>query len=221
MINRERNIALDEEQSKIIISKKSSRDLETKYSFDIINLKEDSEERLRELDLYLSDYDRKYDIQVAALESNSMSMRKYYDDAITFETKNRLVKLADLYRQRKESKLNYENNLARLNTNYEIEKEKNTNQAKNRINNVIKQYMQKSMDYDMQLKGLDELLKKSSIECNNAIIDSDLQLTDFIKKLDNSKQNDIKKVKDEIGKKLKHDIKKYKLELENKNGTTS
>lgn len=221
MINRERNIALDEEQSKIIISKKNSRDLETKYSFDIINLKEDSEERLRDLDLYLSDYDRKYDIQVAALESNSMSMRKYYDDAITFETKNRLAKLADLYRQRKESKLNYENNLARLNTNYEIEKEKNTNQAKNRINNVIKQYMQKSMDYDMQLKGLDELLKKSSIECNNAIIDSDLQLTDFIKKLDNSKQNDIKKAKDEIGKKLKHDIKKYKLELENKNGTTS
>ena len=221
MINRERNIALDEEQSKIIISKKNSRDLETKYSFDIINLKEDSEERLRNLDLYLSDYDRKYDIQVAALQSNSMSMRKYYDDAITFETKNRLVKLADLYRQRKESKLNYENNLARLNTNYEIEKEKNTNQAKNRINNVIKQYMQKSMDYDMQLKGLDDLLKKSSIECNNAIIDSDLQLTDFIKKLDNSKQNDIKKAKDEIGKKLKHDIKKYKLELENKNGTTS
>lgn len=221
MINRERNIALDEEQSKIVISKKSSRDLETKYSFDIINLKEDSEERLRDFDLYLSDYDRKYDIQVAALESNSMSMRKYYDDAITFETKNRLEKLADLYRQRKESKLNYESNLARLNTNYEIEKEKNTNQAKNRINNVIKQYMQKSMDYDMQLKGLDELLKKSSIECNNAIIDSDLQLTDFIKKLDNNKQNDIKKVKDEIGKKLKHDIKKYKLELENKNGTTS
>ena len=148
-------------------------------------------------------------------------MKKYYDEAISSETKNRIFELAELYRKRKESKLNYEANLARLNANYEMDKEKNTTQAKNRINNVIKQYMQKSMDYDMQLKGLDDALKKSSVECSNAIIDSDLQLTDFIKKLDNSKQTDIKKVKDEINKKLKHDIKKYKLELENKNGTTN
>ena len=221
MINRERNIAIDEEQSKNIIAKKTARDIETKYSIDIINLKEDSENRLKELDDYLSDYDRKYDIQVAALESNSFSMKKYYDEAISSETKNRIFELAELYRKRKESKLNYEANLARLNANYEMDKEKNTTQAKNRINNVIKQYMQKSMDYDMQLKGLDDALKKSSVECSNAIIDSDLQLTDFIKKLDNSKQTDIKKVKDEINKKLKHDIKKYKLELENKNGTTN
>lgn len=221
MINRERNIALDEEQSKIVIAKKTSRDVETKYSFDIINLKEDSEEKIKELDNYLSDYDRKYDIKVAALESNSMSMKKYYDNAIETEAKNRITNLAKLYTERKEKKLSYESNLERLNASYQIEKEKNTTQAKNRINNVIRQYMQKSIEFDMQLKNLDDLLKKSTSECNNAIIDSDLQLTDFIKKLDNNMQNDVKKAKDEINKKLKHDIKKYKLELENKNGTNN
>lgn len=221
MINRERDIAIDDEQSKHIIAKKNSRDIENKYNIDIINLKEDSEERLRELDIYLSDYDREYGINVAALESNSLSMKEYYDNAIQTATKDRINKLAELYRKRKESKLAYEDNLAKLNANYQIDKEKNSAQARSRINNVIKQYTQKSNEFDMQLKGLDDALKKSKIECNNAIIDSDLQLTDFIKKLDNNKQNDIKKVKDEISKKLKHDIKKYKLELENKNGTTN
>lgn len=221
MINRERDIAIDEEQSKNIIAKKNSRDIETKYNIDIINLKEDSEEKLKELDQYLSDYDRKYGINVAALESNSLSMKEYYDNAIQTATKDRMYKLAELYRKRKEKKLEYEDNLAKLNANYQIDREKNNAQAKSRINNVIKQYMQKSNEYDLQLKGLDDALKKSKIECNHSIIDSDLQLTDFIKKLDNTKQNDIKKAKDEINKKLKHDIKKYKLDLENKNGTTN
>ena len=44
-----------------------------------------------------------------------------------------------------------------------------------------------------------------------------MQLNDFIKQLDSLKDNDIKKAKDEISKKLKHDIKKYKASLIEKN----
>lgn len=216
MINKEKAIAIDDEQSKIVIAKKNSRDIETKYNIDIINIKQNSDDKQHALDEYLDDYNKNYSLNVAALESNSSSMKKYYDNAIASETKNRIVNLQNLYKQRKINKLIHEDNLAKLKSNYNIEKEKTTAQAKNRINNVIKQYVQKSIEFDLQLKGLDDALKKSSIECNSAIIESDIQLNEFIKKLEYSKNNDIKKAKDEINKKLKHDIKRYKLELESK-----
>ena len=162
-------------------------------------------------------YDRLYALKVAALNSNADSMKKYYDEAITNENKRRTLELANLYKERKENKINHEINIARLHTNYQIDKEKFQNQAKNRLSNVLRQYDTKSRDLDNQLKLLDDALKKSSNECNSSIIDSNFQLSDFIKKLDSSKQTDIKKAKDEITKKLKHDIKKYKIELETKN----
>ena len=219
MINREREIAIDEEEAKRQILKRAGREYETKYNIDIVNLKIKSEEEFRELDDYLSSYDSAYGLKVAALESNASSMKNYYDDAIALENKNRTLALAKLYQQRNSNKNNYENNIARLESNYAIDKEKNASQARSRLSNVMKQYTQKALDFDMQLKQLDDVLKKSTNECNSSIIDSNTQLTDFIKKLDNSMQTDIKKTKDEITKKLKHDIKKYKIDLENKNGT--
>ena len=217
MINRERDIAIDDEQSKIVIAKKNSRDLEVKYNIDIINIKQQSDATQAKIDNELNDYNIKYGLNVAALESNASSMKSYYDDAIARETKQRVAKLANLYKERKINKLSYEDNLAKLRSNYDIEKEKHISMAKNRINNVLKQYTQKCIEYDTQLKGLDDALKKSSAECNSAIIDSDVQLSDFIKKLENNKNYDIKKVKAETNKKLKHDIKRYRIELENKN----
>ena len=217
MINKEKSIAIDDEQSKIVIAKKNSRDIETKYNIDIINIKQNSDDKQHALDEYLDEYNKNYSLNVAALESNSSSMKKYYDNAIATETKNRVASLQNLYKQRKNNKMLHEDNLAKLRSNYNIEKEKNTIQSRNRISNVIKQYNQKSLEFDIQLKGLDDALKKSSIECNNAIIESDIQLNEFVKKLEYSKNNDIKKAKDEINKKLKHDIKRYKIELENKN----
>ena len=186
-------------------------------NIDIINIKQNSDDKQHALDEYLDEYNKNYSLNVAALESNSSSMKKYYDNAIATETKNRVASLQNLYKQRKNNKLLHEDNLAKLRSNYNIEKEKTTAQAKNRINNVIKQYSQKSVEFDLQLKGLDDALKKSSIECNSAIIESDIQLSEFVKKLEYSKNNDIKKAKDEINKKLKHDIKRYKIELENRN----
>lgn len=199
------------------IAKKNARDFETRANIDIINLKLKSDERIRQLDEYLDNYDRRYGLNVAALNSNTDSMKRYYDDAIVQENKRRTTELSNLYRIRKENKLLHEINIARLNSNYLIDKEKNANQSRTRLSNVLKQYEQKGKDYDMQLKQLDDALKKSSSDCNISIIDSNLQLNDFIKKLDSTKQGDIKRAKDETYKKLKHDIKKYKIDLEEKN----
>ncbi len=217
IINREKNIAIEDEESKMAIAKKNARDFETKANIDIINLKLKSDERIRQLDEYLDNYDRRYGLNVAALNSNTDSMKRYYDNAIVQENKRRTTELSNLYRIRKENKLLHEINIARLNSNYLMDKEKNANQSRTRLSNVLKQYEQKGKDYDMQLKQLDDALKKSSSDCNISIIDSNLQLNDFIKKLDSTKQGDIKRAKDETYKKLKHDIKKYKIDLEEKN----
>lgn len=217
IINKERMIAIDDEESRKVLLKKNAKKYEIKADDDIHRLKEKSDELLASYDSDLDYYDRMYGLKVAALNSNADSMKKYYDDAITNENKRRTIELAGLYRQRKENKLNHEINIARLHSNYQIDMEKFHNQAKNRISNVIRQYDLKSRDLDNQLKSLDDALKKSSNECNSSIIDSNFQLSDFIKKLDNTKQSDIKRAKDEITKKLKHDIKKYKIELETKN----
>ncbi|MBP5445927.1 MAG: hypothetical protein J6Y28_07135 [Acholeplasmatales bacterium] len=217
LINRERDITIDDEQSKIAIAKKNARDAETKANVEIINLKIKSDEILKSFDDDLNEYDRQYGLKVAALESNASSMKKFYDEAIANENKQRNINLQQLYKKHNQDKIDYENNIARLESNYAIEMEKLNTQARNRLTNVIKQYNTKAIDFDNQLKLLDEALKKSSNECNTSIIDSNTQLTDFIKKLDNNKLNDIKKTKDEISRKLKHDIKKYKAGLENKN----
>lgn len=220
MINRERDIVIEEEESKKALAKKNSRDYETKYNIDIINLKIDSEHVYKELNDYLAEYDRSYGLKVAALNSNANSMKKYYDDAIAKENRDRTNELEKLYTMRRTNKASYEANLARLDSNYAIEKEKAANQAKTRLSNVMKQYNQKAIDYDLQLKSLDDVLKKSANECNSSIIDSNTQLNDFIKRIDTNMQLDIKKAKDETQRKLKHDIKKYKLSLEEKNGTS-
>ena len=217
IINKERVIAIDDEESKKVMLKKNAKKYEIKADDDIHRLKEKSDELILSYDKELDFYNRMYALKVAALNSNADSMKKYYDEAITNANKKRTIDLAELYRIRKENKLNHEANIARLHANYEIDKEKLQNQAKNRLSNVLRQYDLKSRDLDNQLKQLDDALRKSSSECNSSIIDSNFQLSDFIKKLDNSKQTDIKKVKDEIMKKLKHDIKKYKIELETKN----
>ena len=217
IINKERLLALDDEESKKVLLKKNAKKFEMKADEDIQRSKEKSDELILSYDKDLEYYDRMYGLKVAALNSNADSMKKYYDEAITNENKRRTIELANLYRLRKENKLNHEANIARLQTNYQIDKEKNTNQSRNRLSNVLRQYDLKSRDLDNQLKVLDEALKKSSNECNSSIIDSNFQLSDFIKKLDNTKQTDIKRAKDEIYKKLKHDIKKYKIGLEEKN----
>lgn len=217
IINKERIIALDDEESKKVLLKKNAKKYELKADDDIHRLKEKSDELLLSYDKDLDYYDRLYALKIAALNSNADSMKKYYDEAITNENKRRTIELSNLYKERKENKINHEVNIARLHANYQIDKEKFQNQAKNRLSNVLRQYDTKSRDLDNQLKQLDDALKKSSNECNSSITDSNFQLSDFIKKLDNSKQTDIKKVKDEITKKLKHDIKKYKIELETKN----
>lgn len=217
IINREKANAIEDEESKISIAKKNARDYETKANMDVIKLKQDLDGKIRNLDLELDDYDRLYGLNVAALNSNTDSMKVYYDQAIANENKRRSNELNNLYAERKKNKLTHENNISKLNSNFSIDKEKTINQARNRINNVIKQYDQKGKEYDLQLKQLDDALKKSSNECNSSIIESNVQLNDFIKALDIAKQHDIKKAKDEINKKLKHDIKKYKTEIEAKN----
>ena len=217
IINREKANAIEDEESKMSIAKKTARDFETKSNIDIINLKQALDEKIRELDVDLDSYDRLYGLNVAALNSNTDSMKKYYSEAISNENKRRSNELTNLYTERKRNKLTHESNIAKLNSNYQIEKDKFTNQSRIRINNVIRQYDQKGREYDIQLKQLDDAIKKSGNECNSSIIESNVQLNDFIKNLDIAKMRDIKRAKDEISKKLKHDIKKYKTELETKN----
>ena len=60
------------------------------------------DEKNKELDEYLDEYDKRYGLNVAALNSNTESMKKYYDEAIANENKRRSIELSNLYRKRKE-----------------------------------------------------------------------------------------------------------------------
>lgn len=211
--NRERNIAIEDINNKIILANRNARELENKADADIINAKEMSDERKKKAESDLELYDRNYGLRLEAIKSNIDSIKRHYSAAI-FEENRKLDRiLQQQSKERLKNKKIFESNLAKIEADNIIEAEKMKAQCRARLLAVEKQHINKLKDFDLQNMQLDNVLLKSSKECDLKINESNSQLGDFIKQLENQKQGEIKKYRADSFKKLKHEKKKLMQSL--------